>query len=71
MGVARIFLIIIATGYHLTLRRYVGAEEVEDDGILFGEKMADLSATLYELFPHSERLNEVIASNYYSLEFQM
>ena len=37
-------------GYVLTLGRYVGAAEFEDDGIPFEEKMAGLSATLYEQF---------------------
>jgi type I restriction enzyme M protein len=34
-------------GYVLTPGRYVGAAEIEDDGVPFEEKMAELSATLY------------------------
>ena len=37
-------------GYMLTPGRYVGAAEIEDDGISFEEKMAELTATLYEQF---------------------
>ena len=35
-------------GYVLTPGRYVGAAEVEDDGIPFEEKMSELTATLSE-----------------------
>ena len=40
-------------GYVLTPGRYVGAAEIEDDGIPFEEKMAGLSATLYEQFANA------------------
>ena len=33
--------------YVLTPGRYVGAAEIEDDGIPFEEKMAELTQTLY------------------------
>ncbi|MCK5243663.1 MAG: SAM-dependent DNA methyltransferase [Desulfobacterales bacterium] len=49
--------------YVLTPGRYVGAEEVEDDGISFEEKMAELSATLYEQFAEARKLDEVIRKN--------
>jgi type I restriction enzyme M protein len=47
----------------LTPGRYVGAAEIEDDGIPFEEKMAEFSATLYEQFAESERLESVIKKN--------
>ncbi len=40
----------------LTPGRYVGAEEVEDDGELIGDKIARLTAELYEAFDESDRL---------------
>jgi type I restriction enzyme M protein len=50
-------------GYVLTPGRYVGAAEVEDDGIPFEEKMAELTATLYEQFAEADRLEAVIKRN--------
>jgi len=50
-------------GYVLTPGRYVGAEEVEDDGIPFEEKMAELTATLYEQFEEARRLEAEIRKN--------
>ncbi|MEE4358995.1 MAG: class I SAM-dependent DNA methyltransferase [Desulfococcaceae bacterium] len=49
--------------YVLTPGRYVGAEEVEDDGIPFEEKMGELSAKLYEQMRESMRLDAVIRKN--------
>lgn len=49
--------------YVLTPGRYVGAEEVEDDGIPFEEKMGELSAKLYEQMRESLRLDEIIRKN--------
>ena len=46
--------------YVLTPGRYVGMEEVEDDGIPFEEKMEGLTAELGELFNKSHKLEEVI-----------
>ena len=43
-------------GYVLTPGRYVGAEDVEDDGIPFEDKMKELTATLYEQFAESAKL---------------
>ena len=54
---------IASHGYVLTPGRYVGAEEVEDDGIAFEEKMAGLSATLYDQFEESARLEAAIRTN--------
>jgi type I restriction enzyme M protein len=54
----------IAThGYVLTPGRYVGAEEVEDDGEPFEEKMARLTATLEQQFAESARLEAAIRAN--------
>jgi type I restriction enzyme M protein len=50
-------------GYVLTPGRYVGAAEIEDDGIPFEEKMAELTATLYEQFTEADRLEAVIKKN--------
>ncbi len=51
---------IEAHGHVLTPGRYVGAEEVEDDGVPFEEKMADLSARLYEQMAEGEKLDAAI-----------
>ena len=50
-------------GYVLTPGRYVGAAEVEDDGVPFEEKMQELSARLYEQFEKSNRLEATIKKN--------
>lgn len=50
-------------GYVLTPGRYVGAVEIEDDGVPFEEKMAQLSATLYDQFAEANRLEAVIRRN--------
>jgi type I restriction enzyme M protein len=54
---------IKANDYVLTPGRYVGAEKLEDDGIPFEEKMADLSAILYEQMRESVKLDGVIRRN--------
>ena len=46
--------------YVLTPGRYVGAAPLEDDGIPFETKMAELSQTLYEQMAESEKLDAVI-----------
>ncbi len=46
--------------YVLTPGRYVGIEEVEDDGIPFEEKMEKLTSELSELFEESKSLEEKI-----------
>jgi hypothetical protein len=51
---------IASHGYVLTPGRYVGAEEAEDDGEPFEEKMARLVATLEEQFAESSRLKAQI-----------
>jgi type I restriction enzyme M protein len=50
-------------GYVLTPGRYVGAAEIEDDSVPFEEKMAELSATLYEQFAEADRLEATIKRN--------
>ena len=54
---------IAAHGYVLTPGRYVGAEEVEDDGEPFGEKMARLVKELNGQFAESARLEKAIRVN--------
>jgi len=49
--------------YVLTPGRYVGIAEEEDDGIPFEEKMADLSATLFEQMSEAESLDKEIRKN--------
>lgn len=44
----------------LTPGRYVGLEEVEDDGIPFEERMEDLTSELGDLLNESHKLEEVI-----------
>ena len=50
-------------GHVLTPGRYVGAEEVEDDGEPFEDKMARLTKTLNEQFAESARLEKDIQKN--------
>jgi len=54
---------IVANGYMLTPGRFVGAEEVEDDGEPFDEKMARLTAKLEEQFQQSAELEAAIRKN--------
>jgi type I restriction enzyme M protein len=49
--------------YVLTPGRYVGIEDVEDDGIPFDEKMENMTAELAELFAKSRHLEEEIRMN--------
>ena len=48
--------------YILTPGRYVGIEEVEDDGISFDEKMTKLTTELYGLFEESHKLEDEICN---------
>ncbi len=50
-------------GHVLTPGRYVGAEELEDDGEPFEEKMARLSAELRGQFVKGRRLEDAITAN--------
>ena len=49
--------------YVLTPGRYVGAAELEDDGIPFEEKMAELTTTLYEQMLDSVEQDALIRKN--------
>jgi type I restriction enzyme M protein len=54
---------IRANDFVLTPGRYVGAAEIEDDGIPFEEKMGELTQTLYKQMAESEKLDTVIRKN--------
>ncbi len=54
---------IKANDYVLTPGRYVGAAELEDDGIPFEEKMRGLSQTLYAQMKEAEALDVTIRQN--------
>ena len=56
-------------GYVLTPGRYVGAAEVEDDGIPFDQKMNELTTKLYQQFEESKNLEEIIKKNLERLGF--
>lgn len=58
-------------GYVLTPGRYVGAEEVEDDGEPFADKMSRLTKTLAEQFQKSAELEEEIRKNLKKLGFSL
>jgi len=49
--------------YVLTPGRYVGIEDIEDDGIPFDEKMENMTAELAELFAKSRHLEDEIRKN--------
>ena len=52
-----------ANDYVLSPGRYVGAAAIEDDGIPFETKMAEMSQTLYSQLEKSEKLDAVIRKN--------
>ena len=54
---------IASHGHVLTPGRYVGAEEVEDDGEPFAEKMTRLVAELNQQFADSAKLEKAIKTN--------
>jgi type I restriction enzyme M protein len=54
---------IKANNFVLTPGRYVGAAEVEDDGVLFEEKMEKLTQTLYQQMQDAEALDLLIRQN--------
>ena len=58
-------------GHVLTPGRYVGAEEVEDDGIPFADKMAMLTSELADQFAESTKLQKAIRKNMKSLGFEL
>ena len=59
---------IRAHGHVLTPGRYVGAEEVEDDGEPFGEKFARLTKELESQFTQSTKLEALIRANLKKLQ---
>jgi len=54
---------IAARGHVLTPGRYVGAEELEDDGEPFEEKMPRLVAELHAQFAESTKLEQAIKAS--------
>ena len=54
---------IRAHGHVLTPGRYVGAEEAEEDGEPFEDKMTRLTAKLEEQFQESAKLEAAIREN--------
>lgn len=62
---------IAAHGYVLTPGRYVGAEEVEEDGEPFSEKMPRLVAELNAQFAESAKLEAAIRANLKGLGYGM
>jgi type I restriction enzyme M protein len=62
----------IATHSHaLTPGRYVGAEDIEDDGEPFEEKMANLTSELGAQFAESAKLEQAIAANLKALGYEL
>jgi type I restriction enzyme M protein len=57
--------------YVLTPGRYVGAVEVEDDGVVFSKKMEKLTAKLAEQFAESRRLEDEIQKNLAGLGYEL
>jgi type I restriction enzyme M protein len=62
---------IAAHGHVLTPGRYVGAEEVEDDGDPFEEKMPRLVAELHGQFAESAKLEQAIKANLKGLGYEL
>lgn len=60
---------IAAHGHVLTPGRYVGAEEIEDDGDPFEEKMPRLVAELHAQFAESAKLEQAINANLRALGY--
>jgi len=58
-----------ANDYVLTPGRYVGAAELEDDGIPFETKMTELSQTLYSQMSQAEELDKAIRQNLEALGY--
>ena len=52
-----------ANGYVLTPGRYVGAEDIEDDGESFEDKMKALTAALTEQMAEGRKLEKSIEAN--------
>ena len=61
--------VICAHGHVLTPGRYVGAEEAEDGGEPFEEKMKRLTGKLEEQFVKSAKLEKTIRENFKELQY--
>ena len=61
----------VPEGFLSTPGRYVGAEDVVDDGEPFDEKMGRLTRNLGEQFRESERLEGEIAGNLKGLGYRL
>ncbi len=57
--------------YVLTPGRYVGIEEIENDGIPFEEKMEKLTSELSDLFVESKTLEEKIKENLRGIGYEL
>lgn len=60
---------IEANDFVLTPGRYVGAADIEDDGIPFEVKMSELSQTLYRQLDEAEALDKAIRANMEALGY--
>lgn len=60
---------IKANDYVLTPGRYVGAADIEDDGIAFETKMQELTQTLYRQLNEAAELDKAIRSNMEALGY--
>lgn len=60
---------IAENDFVLTPGRYVGAAEIEDDGVPFAEKMQNLTACLYQQFEQGAALEAKIRENLKGLGF--
>jgi type I restriction enzyme M protein len=60
---------IKASDFVLTPGRYVGAAEIEDDGVLFEQKMACMTETLFQQMAESKELDVVIRRNLEALGY--
>jgi len=60
---------ISSHGFVLTPGRYVGAEDIEDDGEPFPKKMKRLAAKLDEQFKESAKLEKLIRKNISALGY--
>lgn len=60
---------IATNDYVLTPGRYVGAAEVEDDGIAFETKMQELTQTLYRQLDEAAELDKAIRANMEALGY--
>ena len=54
---------IAEKGYSLTPGAYVGVTEIEDDGVNFAERMAEIHSELLTLQVESNQLMETISKN--------